>query len=842
MFGRYSIPMLLSARYSGTMTTRTPILVSCLILSGIFRHRRTRLWLGVLPSSLRCAVTSGCLGLWVFAPAAPAAELIPEARITALEAELAQGMRGTSMVEVRRACKIVTRQASALLEASPEAPNRYAVLAVLFQSQKRLVALENTEGTRALLFDTCNRLLKAPDEYAELRLEADLLLSDQVSAERGATRQERVEALAELVARYRDGPGEIKSLMMAAQIAPRLEAFSLENKLLGDLSERFPGNLRVMEFLRTRLSASTLDALFAGTYSSADGRGGSFPIDRLGYTSLLVFWSGETPDIAQWLDGIKDVQSRFPGRFDVFSFNLDGLDDGAAATLRKRGLDWTVLRVPGGRKSQVYRLYAGKDPLALRVNPHGHTFLAPTLARSRVTDPSVESALALLQTSMEQNLDDARYKAQLQSLLAGDFLVTQPVAGLKRQEESVPIEVLDAIQSCFVAPPFRYRLTTEEALANYRKVEDMCRHAIARYPDAPDLRLVRHRRIIALLGLWKMTCDPLHLELAVQEAQACLAAAPPPRHRVVPEFCLVKEALRRADSNPQNVLSAFIDATGGDAAPPSALAAATILALDASRRDLHALYRGMLLGLRNDNPALWPVISFLRDPRHTYRLFKANCYYPPSVERRRERSRLRRYSVGRDVPADKSGPLKAEFRTLDGGTLSLPGDTAGTLALLLFVEPPTEPGADLSVFINGAVTEDAKGRKKEVHGIMQHVFQLVEQDEELRLIAVFLSEDPERIEALMKNPHPWPCQVVMAPGGLRHPLVRRLGILSADRVPNMALLRRDGTIAWTQSGTVHPQHRCEGGELAHSLMKALEINIDLCHTKDAESNEDEKAQ
>ena len=152
-------------------------------------------------------------------------------------------------------------------------------------------------------------------------------------------------------------------------------------------------------------------------------------------------------------------------------------------------------------------------------------------------------------------------------------------------------------------------------------------------------------------------------------------------------------------------------------------------------------------------------------------------------------------------------------------------------------EPPADPGADLSVFINGAVTEDARGNKREVHGIMQRVFQLVGEDEDIRLIAVFLSEDPGRIKALMKNPHPWPCEVVMAPGGLRHPLVRRLGILSPDRVPNMALLNRDGSLAWTQSGTVHPQHKCEGGELPLSILKALEININLCRTKDAETSE-----
>ena len=44
-------------------------------------------------------------------PASP----IPPARITALEQELAQGMTQTSVIDVRRACKSVARQAAALL-------------------------------------------------------------------------------------------------------------------------------------------------------------------------------------------------------------------------------------------------------------------------------------------------------------------------------------------------------------------------------------------------------------------------------------------------------------------------------------------------------------------------------------------------------------------------------------------------------------------------------------------------------------------------------------------------------------------------------------------------------
>lgn len=430
---------------------------------------------------------------------------------------------------------------------------------------------------------------------------------------------------------------------------------------------------------------------------------------------------------------------------------------------------------------------------------------------------------------MEQNFDELRYHAQLQSLLVGDFLVTgaDPAKMPPRTAGSVPAEMLEAIQDCFIVPPLRYRLTRAEALANYRKAEKLCRDAIVQHPKAPDLWLLRNRRIIALLGMWNLAAEPKHLQAAVEEARAALTATLPRGADVVPRFCLAKDSLRQVKSNPRVVPSELVEATGAGDAPASAYAAASILAMDANAIDLHATYRETVLETHDGDPALWPVVSFLVDQNHRYRLFKPNFYHPPSRARRIERAKLRSNAAALDAPADTSGPLKAEFNTLTGGTLSLPQATDGKLTMLMFVEPPSVPDADFPTVINGAISEDSRGRKIETKGVMQHAFGFAEQHvhQGIKVIAAFLSEDAARVGALMEK-HQWPCQAVMVPGGLGNSLVRRLGILSADRVPNILLLRPDGTIAWKLSGIVHPQVRSEGiGETLHVISRAMKAHI-----------------
>jgi hypothetical protein len=778
-----------------------------------------------MPGNLiKCYIRITCLAVlltstYICSAQDDGTDSIPITRITALEEDLPKNDKRTSSVRKRRACKTVVRDAEHLLESYPEAPNRYRVLGIMLQTQKLLLTLESSDRNREALFDICDRLLKAPDEYANLRLEADLLLSERELSLKNADVKTRTEALAELLQRYRDTPGEAKSLMIASQIAPKLDAVDLEKQITRALDERFAGDLDVIQWRRGRLDYSYFPVVFTGTFNRSDGVSLTFPIDGMGHTCLIYFWSKETPDIETHLTAVKELQSRFPGQLDVFSFNLDELPDAGEKILRTLGLDWAAMRLPGGRKSQTYRVFATRDPIGVRINAHGHAFL-----RSPLTET----------TPMEQNFDDVRYLSQLQSLLVGDFLVASEGLDYKavRTAESVPTETIDAIQTCFIADPLRYRLTRAEALANYEKAEELCRDAITQYPRAPDLWLVRNRRIIALVGMWKLAIEPKHLETAAETARAALAANPPRGADVAPRFCLARQSLRQGDSIPEQVLSALIEATGATNAPASAYATAAILAIDVSSRELHAKYRKMLLNKDNSDPAVWPVVSFLRDQNHRYRLFKPNLYFPPTLARRIERADLRRNAGVAEPTLIAGGPLQAELITPTGGIVKLPQATDRKLTLIMFVEAPADADADLPTLINGKTTEDARGNKKEVPGLMQRAFELAdEHSEKVKVIAAFLADDEKRVQSLMKK-NKWPCQAVIVPGGLTNPLVRRLGILSADRVPNIALVRPDGTIVWTLSGIVHPQVRSEGeGEWQYGIQLGMKSNIERYEEK-----------
>jgi hypothetical protein len=744
---------------------------------------------------------------------------IPESEIVSLQKELVAPPRhGDSPVATRLALKNLVRRAQKLLNASPEATNRFAALGLVFEAQKRLLTMENSEKNRAALFETCRRLLKAPDEYAEFRLKADLMLSEKRLSEENATMKERAGALEGIVERYRGTPAEAESLLIAAVIASKLEASELEHSILNALDENFSDDLEVIKFRRKYLKRSKLYVVFKGTFSRLDDTRLKFPADTMGHISVMVFWSKNRPGWEAYLEKLREVLEPFPGLVDVFSFNLDELPDGGGSVLRARGLDWTVMRLPGGRNAQAYQAYAQEDPLAVLVNEYGKSVITPKIVHGQTPEPD------------PIRISEARYMAQLQFLFIGEFLVGErderPTSNTEHRTSKlgtassldVGRSVFDVrcseIQACFVPPPFRYRLTREDALANYRKAAELCGDVLKEGGDARELRHVRDRGIIALLGMWNLACEPKYLEQAVAEATAALTEKVPTGADVVPRFCLAKAALRGGEVEPENVVSDFLDACGGDDAPASAVAAAAILALEAGSRERHETYRDRFLAKHGDDPKLCAFASFLRDQHHRYRLLRPN------------------YTVGRGgsreyIASNGGEPMtnpfpKIELKKLDGGNLSVPKDTNGKLTFVLFVEPPPGATNDFPVVFdrNGKPT-----RNDGVRQVIGYASDLTDRyvNKDINFVTAFLTDDPQHVRFLMKT-NGWSCLAATVPGGLANPMVRQLGILSADHVPNVFLLRRDGTIAWRASGLAYKN----ANGFTFALLLGMKVNVEVC--------------
>lgn len=744
-------------------------------------------------------------------------EKISSEEITALRKELAEAGGASSESRIRRAYKRVVRDGERLLKGSPTAPNRWSVLDVMFQGRKRLFALENTLENRKSLLETCVELSKAPNEVADLRLEADLLLSERELSQKKATVKERAEALAELIARYRDTPGEAKSLMMASQIAPKLEAFELETQIVGAMQERFADHHGVIEFRRKSLAAGRIEASFRGTFTRMDGTALHFPVDRMGHPCIMVFWSKKTAGFEVALEQINAYEAEHPGRFDFYSVNLDELPDAGEAILKGLKLKWTALQLPGGKNNQTFRTYGRREPVSILVNAYGYTLLTPTNNYGRGHAGKVNPY-----KFDPVRITSERYLAQLQSLLIGDFLVTGPsvtkALGLS--------EPLRAIQDCFVTVPSRYRLTPKEALANYEKAVKLCGEVIAKHPQDPDLWRVRNYRIIALLGMWKLNAAPRHLNEAVKEARAMVGLPLPKGADVVARFCLAKSALRAPGEDAQSILSAMVDDAGGGGV---AIAAAVILALDANSRELHNHYRKVLLEKHSFVPSLWPVVSFLRDRYHTLDLLKVKLSRP---ERRirllyGDLASPRAHAVNHDLEPMTRRLPKVELKTLDGGNLSLPKDSENKLTLLLFVEPPADPESDFPSPLDG---QGKPTKNDPLRQVMSYALEFAERHihKEVEVIAAFLCDDADRVQTLMEK-NQWSCRAAMVPGGLDNPMVGQLGILSSDRIPNVFLLRRDGTIAWHTSGFAYTSDF--GYPFAIRL--AMKVHIEVCDTNRA---------
>ncbi len=745
--------------------------------------------------------------IWLGVGMAPAQDNgtpIPPAKIEGLRTALSSYKDESSAARKRLAVKRMIRDAGELFEASPDAPNRFEILGLIFTAQQQLFGLEDSSRNREALLETSKQLATAPDVYAELRLDADLLLTQTELARKGGDAEARLAALSPLIDRYRNTPAEAKMLRVAMVMALEIGDPRLIASLREEMAERYAGDLEMINFQQEKLGGQVFGAPFCGTFKRSDGAIMQLPGDGLGHSNLLYFWTtGEAGKgdfealVAEW----KKQRRELSGLLSIVSLNVDELPDAGEKILRDHGVEWPALHLPGGRENPLYKTFAKSDSALVTLTPTGYAALVMSgSTRTREGDSGPRDFERWFQSALARDWSRPRYAQQLTSLFIGEFLIVDPEGPLdptfppeikalvgpglknpeplKRLENSVPVETLESIQDCFPLPPFRYRMPVAEVRAGYERAEDLCAKAISAHPNAPDLWIVRNRRMIAQLGLWKFTSDHSHYQRAIEEAKAALDGEMPSGTEVVARFCLAKEALRAPEAEPQKVIGDFVEAFGGAKASGPALAAAALLALDVADRGLHEDYRDLILEHHLDHPMMWTFGAFLLDRYHRYWLFRVPFTAGWSYGRRQN------YFFGLGNPEEVSRRIEAGFRTLEGKDYRLPEDSKGKWT---------------AVVITGA-WEDPK--KSPVHGMVtRYLAPYAEKRglDDFEVVVIVVDDDLSRVQAnLAENPLDCPTIVIPATGS--HPLLMQFGIVDEDERPNVIVLGPDGSVAVVLSG------------------------------------------
>ncbi len=748
-----------------------------------------------------------CLAAFVhFAPIANAQDAISKETIAELDKALVSAKEGSSQARQRLGMKMVIRDAEELAETHADSPSRFLILEFLFRAYQQLIAIDDGTEQRKALLETARELVKAPDDLAGLRLEADLLLSQADLAKNGANAETRAEALRPFVDRYVDTAVGAKVLRLAMVMALELG----DNRLVTDLQEmiekRFAGDLDMISFQRDKLGGQVFGAPFTGTFENSQEKTIRYPMDALGHSTLFLFWSKQDGG-EEIVKGIAaaylEKKEELDGRLEFVSFNLDELPDAGESFVRGLGVDWQVLRLPGGRKNPIYEPYVRSDPKLLTVSPTGYTALimSGTTQQKQDTEGGPDYG-RLFQSTLSRQWTQPRYVEQLSSLLAGDFLVLDPEGGidptlppelkamaaaqpLARAAASLPKETLRAIQDCFIAPPLRYRATHAEIHASYAKAVDLCRKAIADNPAAPDLWIVRNRLIVALLGLWKTDTDLAKLEEAIAESKTALSAGFPKGCEVIARFCMTREALRQPEADSRAIINTMVADSGGDSASGQALAAAALLSLEVADRKRFEDYRGMIVKEHTENPMMWTFSAFLLDRYHSYWLFQVPFTAGWSYGRREK------YFMSTGDSEEAHRILHTELTAADGKTMRIPEGLDSDYTIIYFTNPapwskmrddglPQSPERSIKPFLDFAATRP---------------------DGDVKVLLASFGGEAEAIHAeLLAGKSMVDCPVFSIPGGIANPLVHRLGILSEDTSSNSVLIGKDGRILTVISG------------------------------------------
>ncbi len=764
----------------------------------------------------RCLVL-GVLCLVLFGLLAPkvsaqdAATAISKEAIAELDKELNEAKTGTSEARQRLAIRRVISSAEDLVAAHANDTSRFLALEFVFRAYQRLIPLDKDAENRKALLAICHELVKAPDELAALRLEADILLSQADLAKQGANAEARAKALRPLVDRYVNTPVAAKVLRMTMLMALEFGDSRLVTDLQETIERRFAADLEMIKFQRDKLGGQVIGAPFAGTFERSDGKIVRFPMDGLGRSTMLLFWTKNEKGEAL-LKGIAaaalERKEELAGRLEIVSINLDDLPDAGESFVRSLGVDWKVLRLPGGSKHPVYDAFARSEQRIVTMSPTGYTALImPETIKTKTQSDGTPDYGRMFQSALAREWTWPRYVSQLSSLVIGDFLVIDPEGGidptrppelkaaamggeikpLARDSACVPEETLRAIQDCFVAPPLRYRLSRADIRTNYAKAVELCRKAMANHPAAPDLWIVRNRLIIALMGLWKSDSDLGQLEAAITESKAAMTAGFPKGSDVIARFCIARGDLREAAADPKSILKRLVADCGGDAAPGPALAVASLLALDVADRSSFENFRTTIIKNHTEYPMMWIFTAFLLDRYHDYWLFQVPFTPGWSYGRRQD------YFLSKGDAEEGHRILRAELQTDDGKSLRIPEDLEKEWTMIVFSQPapwnskrddglPESPERTLQLLTGFASTRPAGDVKV--------------------MLATLGGDAAATRSSLLAGRSKIDCPVLSIPGGMKNPLVHRLGLLSEDNKINSVLIRKDGRIATVLSGLV----------------------------------------
>ena len=683
---------------------------------------------------------------------------------------------GVSAARQRLAARRVIRDAQKAIEAAGEKPERWALLDFLFRAQQQLIRLDDDPKYRADMIETCRELVKAPDEFASLRLKPDLLLSQVEQAKSGSSLHERAKALRPFVDRYVGTPAGPEAIKTAVQMASEFGDSALIADLRQTMQMHYASDHAMIQYQRERFEGQAFAAPLAATLKRSDGKLMCFPMDAFGTSCLVLFWSKEGEGM-QHLTRLAEAcktGSDMAGRLNIISCNLDELDDAGESMVRGLGVDWPCLHLPGGREHPVFKTYGGKDPYLLRLSATAQTAIGIGGVRRHKEDGSVNYDNTL-KSYIARNWTDPAYSTQLRAMSAGEFLIFDP------GKSEVLSAALQPIQRCFVAPPMRHHLSHQEQLANLRKAVELCRKAIAEGSDAADLWMVRDRLIIALMSLWKSEGDLAHLKAAFVEAKTAIEAGYPDDKAVIARFCLARQALRDPEVDRGAVIDSYI--TDNKASGP-ALAAACMLAIDAADRVRFEQSRELILKQHTNDPSMWAITAFLLDRHHLYWMFKMP-YTFGWIYNRREGY----FITDGNVEAAKR-MLKAELRDADGKAFRIPEDLTKDYTAIIFAAAPpwnSKRGDGLAPSPGRAVFD-------------LEPFVQSRPDQDVQVCVAVLGEKP--YDGVFKNraKQEVPCTMLAVPNGLENSLVKRLGMPTLKSGLNGVILGKDGRILKAVSG------------------------------------------